>query len=314
MKRYIFMRLMVFIPILLGVTVFCFVLLNLIPGNVVEIMYGQDSISAEMEMKLMAELNLDKPVWQRYMIWLSRMVRGDFGTSYATGTPVMGQILHRLPLNIELLIMASLFMIILGIPGGAIAAAFDNTKYDYAIRFFSILGYCVPHFWLATLIVLVSSLYFPWLQVLNYVPFREDPWSNITGLLIPGFVIGTGSLAYVVRITRSSFLENMRQDYVRTARAKGFPEKLVFFRHITKNSLIPVVTVLGMQIGYLIGGFVLTEEVFVLPGVGRLLLGAILKRDFPIVTGIIMVIATSVVIMNLVVDVIYGFLDPRIKY
>jgi peptide/nickel transport system permease protein len=167
---------------------------------------------------------------------------------------------------------------------------------------------------LATIFVLLGSLVFPWLPVLEYIPFSENPWGNLKGMIIPGFVLGLAALAYVIRMTRSSFLEQMRQDYVRTARAKGLTEKLVFFRHLTKNSLIPVVTIIGLQIGSMIGGFVLTEEVFVLPGVGRLLLEGIMKRDFNIIQAIILLLSAIYLTVNLLVDILYLWLDPRIKY
>lgn len=314
MKRYVAMRLLVLVPVWLGVSCLCFSMLHFVPGNIVEIMAGDEALDPKIEAKLLAELNLDKPIWLQYAIWLSKVVRGDFGTSWASRLPVMKQIVQRLPVNVELLIIASVFMVTVGILLGIVSAALENSGYDYGIRVLAILGYCIPNFWLATIFVLLGSLVLPWLPVLDYVPFSENPWQNIVSMIIPGLVVGLASLSYVVRMTRSSFLENMRQDYVRTARAKGLPEELVFFRHIMKNSLIPVVTVVGIQISHIIGGFVLTEEVFVLPGIGRLILDSILRRDFPVITTTIMLIATIVVIANLLVDIIYGFLDPRIRY
>lgn len=314
MKRYILMRLLVYIPVLLGVSIICFSFIHLVPGNIVQIMAGEVAMSSEQEAALIAELGLDKPVYIQYLVWLSRVVRGDFGKSYASGLPVMDQILRRLPVNIELIIIAFAFVVIVGIFFGMLSAAFQYTGYDYGIRFLAILGYCIPNFWLATIFVLLGSLVFPWLPVLEYTPFSENPWGNLKGMIIPGFVLGLAALAYVIRMTRSSFLEQMRQDYVRTARAKGLTEKLVFFRHLTKNSLIPVVTIIGLQIGSMIGGFVLTEEVFVLPGVGRLLLEGIMKRDFNIIQAIILLLSAIYLTVNLLVDILYSWLDPRIKY
>ncbi len=314
MARYIFKRLLFFIPILLGVSIICFSMIHMIPGDIVDILAGEDSLSPERRAQLLAELGLDKPIWLQWLIWLGKVLQGDLGFSFATGVSVSEQILHRLPVNVELLIIASVFMIIMGIGLGMASAAFENTRKDYLIRFAAILGYCIPNFWLATIFVLLSSVYIPWLPVIEYVEFSVDPLRNITSLIIPGFVIGLASLSFVVRMTRSSVLETMRQDYVRTARAKGLTEKIVFFKHVLKNSLIPVVTVLGIQISHLIGGFVLTEEVFVLPGIGRLLLNSILNRDFPIITGIILLIAFICVVANLLVDILYSFLDPKIKY
>lgn len=314
MKKYITIRLLALPPILLGISIICFAFMYLVPGSIVDLMAGGEVLSPEMEAKLKSDLGLDKPIYVQWALWLFRVMQGDFGKSLATGLPVLDTIVDRLPVNIELLIIASLFMTVFGIVLGAISAAKENKAADYFIRVLAILGYCIPNFWLATIMILIGSLYIPSLPVLNYVPYSVDPVKNIVQLIIPGFVIALASLAFVVRMTRSSFLENMRQDYVRTARAKGLTEKLVFFRHITKNSLIPVVTVLGIQISHLIGSFVLTEEIFVLPGVGRLLLKSILARDFPIITGVILMITVIVVIANLIVDVLYSYLDPRIKY
>ena len=308
------MRLLVYIPILFGVSIICFSFIHLVPGNIVQIMAGEEALSPEQEAHLLAELGLDKPIHIQYFVWLSKVLRGDFGKSYATGLPVMDQILQRLPVNLELIAIALVFMIFVGILSGILSAALQYTGCDYAIRVLAILGYSIPNFWLATMFVLLGSLVFPWLPVLEYVPFSQDPWANLQGMIIPGFVLSLASLSYIVRMTRSSFLEQMRQDYVRTARAKGLTEKLVFFRHLTKNSLIPVVTIIGLQIGSMIGGFVLTEEVFVLPGMGRLLLDGILQRDFNIIQTIILLLSTVFLTVNLLVDILYAYLDPRIKY
>ncbi len=305
---------MVYIPVLFGVSIICFSFIHMVPGNIVQIMAGEEALTKEQEAQLLAELGLDKPIHIQYLVWLSKVMRGDFGKSYATGLPVMDQILQRLPVNIELMIIAFTFVIIVGIIFGMVSAAFQFTGFDYGIRVLAIIGYCIPNFWLATIFVLIGSLVFPWLPVLEYVPFSEDPWANLRGMIIPGFVLGLAHLSYVLRMTRSSFLEQMRQDYVRTARAKGLTERLVFFQHLTKNSLIPIVTIIGLQIGSMIGGFVLTEEVFVLPGIGRLLLEGILQRDFNIILGIILLLSAVFLTSNLLVDIIYAWLDPRIKY
>lgn len=314
MGRYIISRLIGFLPVLLGVAVLSFSAVHMVPGNIVTVLAGEEGISDEKHAQLMREFGLDQPIYVQFGIWLWRVLQGDFGESYATRLPVMDQLLHRVPVNIELMLIAFLFIVIIGITGGVIAAAFQFTWIDYVIRFFATLGYSIPNFWLATLFILLSALVFPWLPVLNYVPFNEDPWANIQAMLIPGFTLGLASLSFVLRMTRASVLENMRMDYVRTARAKGLNERVVFMFHITKNSLIPVVTVIGLQVGFMIGGFVLTEEVFVLPGVGRLLLDAIGARDFNVITAITLLTAVVVLVMNFLVDIIYALLDPRIRY
>ncbi len=314
MQRYILARIIAFLPVLFGVALLSFSAVHLVPGNVVNIMAGEEYLSPEKEARLLKELGLDKPIYVQFALWLWKILQGDFGLSYTSGLPVSDQLLHRLPVNIELIIIAFLLIVTVGILGGIVAAAYQFTWLDYAIRFFSTLGYSIPNFWLATLFILLGSLVWTWLPVLDYVPFREDPMGNITSMLIPGFVLGLASLAFVLRMTRSSVLENMRMDYVRTARAKGLPEQVVFMLHITKNSLIPVVTVIGLQVGFMVGGFVLTEQVFVLPGLGRLLLDAIGSRDFNIITAITLLTAVIVLIINLLVDILYAFIDPRIRY
>lgn len=314
MRKYIVSRLFGFFPVLFGVALFSFSAVHMVPGNVVSIMAGEEELTQEQEAAALKLLGMDKPIVVQFGIWLVRVLQGDFGISYQTGLPVAAQIAHRLPVNVQLVVIAFLFIVIVGILGGILAAAFQYTWIDYFIRFFATLGYSIPNFWLATLFILAGSLLWPWLPVLEYVPFSEDPWGNIKSLLIPGFVLGLASLAFVLRMTRSSVLEIMRMDYVRTARAKGLPEKAVFLVHITKNSLIPVVTIIGLQVGFMVGGFVLTEEVFVLPGLGRLLLEAIGARDFNIITAITLLTGAIVLVVNLAVDIIYVYLDPRIRY
>jgi peptide/nickel transport system permease protein len=315
MIRYFFIRLLSLIPILLGVSILIFTTFHLVPGDVVDIMLGDETAgdpgAAE---QLRKSLGLDKPVYVQYLMWLKNAVQGDLGLSLASKQPVLQEIMGRLPVNIELMLIAMGFVILWGIPLGMLSAYKHSTFADGVLRVVSIMGYAIPNFWLATLVVLVGSLYFEWLPVLNYVPFAEDPLENIKGMIIPGFVLGTTSLSYILRMTRSSVLDTLRQDYVRTARAKGMTEKVILFVHVLKNSMIPVATVLGFQIGGLIGGLVLTEEVFILPGVGRLILLAIQQRDFMIVTGAILFMACVFVTMNLIVDLVYALLDPRITY
>jgi len=303
------------IPILLGVSILVFATFHLVPGDVVDIMMG-DEVAGDPKalMELRKDLNLDKPVYVQYLYWLRDAIQGDLGKSFTSGKPVMSQILERLPVNIELMVIAIGFVILIGIPLGMLSAYKQFSFLDGIVRVTTIMGYSIPNFWLATIVVLVGSLYFRWLPVLQYVPFSENPWGNIKCMIIPGFVLGLTTLSYIVRMTRSSVLDTLRQDYVRTARAKGMTERVVLFIHVLKNSLIPVITVLGIEVGVLIGGLVLTEEVFVLPGVGRLILLAIEQRDFMIVTGAILFIAWVFVVINLIVDILYAFLDPRITY
>ncbi len=303
------------IPVLLGASFLVFSLFWIIPGDVVDIMIGDEAFGdSKAEETLRKTWNLDKPFYVQYAMWLWRAVRGDLGVSFVSGHEVTATILSRIPVNIQMISIAMFFVIFIGITSGVISAYRQFSVFDHVMRFLTTLGYSIPNFWAATITVLLGSLYFRWLPVLEYVPFSENPLANIKCMLLPGFVLGLSTIALVARMSRSTALDTLRQDYVRTARAKGAPEKIVLFVHVLKNSLIPVVTILGFQVGVMIGGFVLTEQVVVLPGLGSMILEAILERDLVTVTGGIVFLATIFVVLNLVVDVIYCFLDPRIRY
>jgi peptide/nickel transport system permease protein len=315
MLKYIVYRLLTLIPILLGVSFLVFSLFWIVPGDVVDIMIGDESFGdPRVAQELRKSLNLDKPFYLQFGMWLWKALHGDLGVSFVSGANVSQEIISRLPVNIQMISMAMFFVIIIGIPTGMFSAYKQFSWFDHIIRFFTTLGYSVPNFWAATIVVLLASLYFKWLPVLEYVPFSVSPIANLKCMLLPGFVLGLSTIAFVVRMSRSTALDTLRQDYVRTARAKGASENVVLFVHVLKNSLIPVVTILGVQVGLMIGGFVLTEVVFVLPGVGSLLLLAIQQRDLIMTTGGILFLAGVNVMVNLVVDIIYTFLDPRIKY
>lgn len=315
MVKYVLYRLATLIPVLLGVSILVFSLFWIVPGDVVDIMVGDNSFGDKSTAEaLRKSLNIDKPFYLQYLLWLKNVLQGDLGVSFVTGQSVTAALLQRLPVNFQMIAMAMVFIVLIGIPVGIISAYRQFTWFDHIVRFATTLGYSIPNFWAATVVVLLGSVYCKWLPVLNYVPFSESPLENIKSMLLPGFVLGLSTLAFVTRMARSSALDTLRQDYVRTARAKGASEPVVLFIHVMKNSLIPVVTVLGVQIGIMIGGFVLTEEVFVLPGVGSLLLMSIQQRDLIMATGGIMLLAVVNVVVNLLVDVVYTFLDPRIKY
>jgi len=315
MVKYIGYRMLTLIPVLLGASFLVFSLFWIVPGDVVDIMVGDEAFGdSKAEETLRKTWNLDKPFYIQYALWLWRAVHGDLGVSFVSGHEVTATILDRLPVNIQMISIAMFFVIVIGITTGVMSAYRQFSIFDHIMRFLTTLGYSVPNFWAATITVLLGSLYFRWLPVLEYVPFTENPLANIKCMLLPGFVLGLSTIALVARMSRSTALDTLRQDYVRTARAKGAPEKIVLFVHVLKNSLIPVVTILGFQVGVMIGGFVLTEQVFVLPGLGSMILEAILERDLVTVTGGIVFLATTFVVLNLIVDVIYCFLDPRIRY
>ena len=315
MVKYIGYRVLTLIPVLLGASFLVFSLFWIVPGDVVDIMIGDEAFGdSKAEETLRKTWNLDKPFYIQYAMWLWRAVHGDLGVSFVSGHDVTATILDRIPVNIQMISIAMFFVIVIGITSGIISAYRQFSIFDHVMRFLTTLGYSIPNFWAATITVLLGSLYFRWLPVLEYVPFSENPLANIKCMLLPGFVLGLSTIALVARMSRSTALDTLRQDYVRTARAKGAPERIVLFVHVLKNSLIPVVTILGFQVGVMIGGFVLTEQVFVLPGLGSMILEAILERDLVTVTGGIVFLATIFVVLNLVVDVIYCFLDPRIRY
>ncbi len=315
MLRFILVRLLGLIPVLFGVSVLVFAAIWIIPGDIVDVMMGDEVAQSQKAMaRLRQQLNLDQPIWMRYLIWVGNALRGDLGISMISGEPVVDQILDRAPLNLQLVLIALFFIVLLGIPLGALAAYRQFTWVDNVIRVGAIFGYVVPNFWLATLAVLVVSLYFPRATILDYVPFTQDPIANIKGLLIPGLVLAMTTLTYVIRLTRSTMLDTLRQEYVRTARAKGLGERTVLTTHVLRNSLIPVVTVLGIQVGVLIGGLVLTEEVFMLPGLGRMILLSIEARDYMVLAGGVLFLAVVFVVVNLLIDILYAYLDPRITY
>ncbi len=314
MHHYLTVRLVSLVPILFGVSLLVFGMQQLIPGDIVDIVSSDQAFGDRNAAARQREaLHLDRPVVERYALWVAGLVRGDLGTSFVSGKPVLDEILRRLPVNLELAALAILLALVVGIPVGTLAAVQRDTWADTGIRLGAVLGYSIPNFWVATLTVLAGSLLWPGMPILEYVPFGEDPAQNLAQVAIPSAVLSLTVLPLIVRMTRASVLENLRLDYVRTARAKGLPERGVVYRHVLANSLIAVVNVTGVQVGVLIGGLVLTEEIFILPGVGRLLLESIQKRDFPVITGTTLFLATAFVLVNLVVDLLHGVLDPRVR-
>jgi peptide/nickel transport system permease protein len=315
MWRYALRRLVAMAATLLGVSVIVFVMMRLIPGTVVEQLLGQSAlISEETLQSLRSFFGLDRPWHVQFADWLGGVLRGDLGDSWRSDRPVLALILARLPVSAELAVGAVVWSLLLGVPLGTLAALGRGTPYDSSIRFTATLGLSVPAFWQGTLLILLFSLYLSWMPPLDWIPITEDPWGNLSIMALPMVTLGTATAAVITRMTRSSMLEVLRQDYVRTARAKGAAEPRVAGRHGLRNALIPVVTVAGVQMGYILGGIVVVEDVFNLPGVGRLLLDAIFQRDYPVVQGTILVGAALFMLLNLAVDLLYGVIDPRIRY
>lgn len=316
MARYVTTRLLSLVPTLLGVSVLTFLFLRLIPGDAVAARIGtSQALSPEQVAVLRAYFGIDEPLHQQYLTWLGSLLRGEAGYSIRSGQPVATEIMSRLPVTLELALAAAAVALALGVPLGLVSALRPGTLLDLLARGFGLLGLSLPNFWLGTLIILLFARYLRWMpNTGGYVDFAVDPGANVRFLVFPAVTLGVAMAAVVMRTTRSALLDVLSADYVRTARAKGLPASLVITRHALKNGLIVVVTILGIQVGYLLGGAVVVEEVFSVPGVGRLLLNAINQRDYALVQGAVLVIAALFVTVNTLVDLLYGYLDPRIRY
>jgi peptide/nickel transport system permease protein len=300
---------------LLGLTVLVFLMLRLIPGTVVEQMIGADAVvSPAMVAELRRFFGLDQPWWVQYGQWLGRLAQGDFGTSWRTGKPVVSLILERLPVTLELTVFATLFALVLGGAAGIVSAVRRDGTVDNVTRVGTLLGLSVPVFWQGTMLILFFSLYLRWMPPVVWVDFWADPRGNLTIMLLPALCLGTASAANIARTTRACMLDVLGSEYIRTAAAKGLAARIVVLKHALRNALIPVVTVVGLQFGILLGGTVVVEEVFTLPGIGRLVLWSIYQRDYPLTQSTILFIAVLFMTVNLAVDLLYSYLDPRIRY
>jgi peptide/nickel transport system permease protein len=300
---------------LLGLTVLVFLMLRLIPGTVVEQMIGADAVVSQgMVEQLKRFFGLDQPWYVQYGRWLGQLLQGDLGTSWRTGKPVIALIAERLPVTIELTLLAVGFALVLGLLAGVVSALVRDSALDHATRVGSLLGLSIPVFWQGTMLILFFSLYLRWMPPVVWVDFFTDPRRNLTIMLLPALCLGTASAANIARTTRACMLDVLRSDYVRTAAAKGLAARAVVLKHALKNALIPIVTVSGLQVGFLLGGTVVVEEVFTLPGVGRLVLWSIYQRDYPLTQSTILFIAWLFMTVNLLVDLLYGYLEPRIRY
>lgn len=316
MHRYILKRLLMMIPTLLGVAVFVFLLMRVVPGDIVELKFAGEGafVSKETIEKERARLGLDKPIWKQFIDWMGGIVRLDFGTSMWTGRPITHEIAIRLELSLQVAIMATIVAILLSIPLGTLAAIKQDTWVDYAIRVFSIAGLATPSFWLGILIILMLLIYFQWLPPMFYTPIWVDPWKNLSQLIWPALAVGYRYSAVATRMTRSSVLEVLREDYIRTARAKGLWEKVVITRHAMKNAMLPVITVIGLEFAFLIGGLVVTEQVFNLNGLGMLFVESIARRDYTMTQALVLLVGFTFIVVNFLMDLLYAWLDPRIRY
>ena len=313
MRKYVLRRLLVAIPSLLIASFIVFSLPRLLPGDVVQLMLEERAYGKDLD-DLRAKLGLNRPIYVQYFGWLGSVVRGHFGESLWTKRPVVEELTRRLPVSLKLGALALLFSVSIALPIGILAAVRQDSLADYLSRSVAILGLSIPGFWLATLVVVLPAIWWNWSPPIQFTEFSADPWAHVTQFILPAFILGVASSAAIMRLTRATLLEVLRQDYVRTAWAKGSRERSVVLKHGLKNALIPVVTVLGIQIAQILGGTVIFETIFGLPGMGRFLFDAINQRDYPVIQGINLMIVSVIVLMNLLVDACYAFLDPRIRY
>lgn len=313
MLNQIFKKILAMVPVLLLVSIILFIVINLLPGDAAMAVAG-DALNAEDLLLIREELGLNDPLYIRYWNWLSGVLQGDFGNSIKSHQPVIEIIAQRLPVTLELTALAMIISTVIAVPLGIYAAIKRNSLADIINGIVAMIGVAMPNFWLAILLVMLFSLKLGWLPSSGYVPFSVDPIANIKCLLMPAFTIGFAFAATIMRQTRSSMLEVFGQDFVLTARAKGLKESIVIWKHALRNALIPVITVISMQVGRLIGGAVVTETVFALPGIGREMVDGIFSRNYPVVMALILITAFCVVITNTLVDVIYVVIDPRISH
>lgn len=315
MFAYTVRRLLDLVLVLFGVSVLVFLMIRLIPGDAVQIMLGANTeITPDRLEALREKLGLNKPLVVQYWDWLAGVLRGDLGESVWTGAPIRDEIFARLPLTLELTLLSLVLGVVLSIPVGILTAYWRNSTAEYVVRLVAIAGVTVPSFWLGTLFIYLSFKLWPSWPAIGYVPLAEDPAGHFARLLFPVLALALPLLAGLSRLLRSTLLDILNQDYVRTARAKGLSERVVMYKHALRNALIPLVTVVGIQAGYLFGGAIVVEQVFALPGMGRLIVGAINERNYPLVQGTILLVTAGFVFINLLVDLAYAYLDPRVEY
>jgi peptide/nickel transport system permease protein len=314
--KYIVKRLLLMIPTLLGVAVLIFFLMRVVPGDIVELRFMGDSAFASKDNldKERARLGLDRPLWQQFLTWMTGIVRLDFGTSMWTGAPIIEEIKLRAALSFQLAVMATIVAVVLAIPLGVVAALKQDTWVDYAVRIFSIAGIATPSFWLGIVMILALLIVFRWLPPMVYTPFWVNPWQNLLQLIWPALAVGYRFSAVATRMTRSAMLEVLREDYIRTARAKGLWQNLILSRHALKNAMLPVLTVIALEFAFLMGGLVVTEQVFNLNGLGMLFVESVARRDYTLTQALVMLVAFVFIFVNFTVDLMYAWLDPRIRF
>ena len=317
MWKYVLTRFVLMVPTLVGVAIIAFLLLRIVPGDIVSARLmgaGGAFVTPQMIAEEQAKFGLDQPLWRQFATWLWGLARLDFGRSMWTGAPIMEEIKLRFALSLQVAVMATVVATFLAIPMGVIAALKQDTWVDYAVRIFSIAGLATPSFWLGIVIILGLLIVFRWLPPMVYTPFWVDPWENLAQLIWPALAVGYRYSAVATRMTRSAMLEVLREDYIRTARAKGLWMKLILVRHALKNAMLPVVTVIGIEFAFLLGGLVVTEQVFNLNGLGMLFVESVARRDYTLTQALVMLTASAFIVVNFLMDVTYAWLDPRIRY
>lgn len=301
------------IPTLLILSFLIFGLQQLMPGDPAVILAGEERGDPAVLAQIRAELRLDRPIWEQYLSWLWRVVQGDFGFSWRIRTPVADLILEKLPVTAQLATMSFIIAVLIGVPAGILSAVKRDTPADWAANGFALAGISTPNFWLGIMMILLFSVELGWLPPSGYVPLTEDFWQSISTTIMPAFVLGTGVAGVLMRHTRAAMLGALSQDYVRTARAKGLPEKAVVWKHALRNALIPVVTLGTIEFGRLLAGAVLTEQIFTIPGFGKLIVDAVFNRDYPVVQGVVLATALIFVVLSLIADMLYMAINPRLR-
>ena len=315
MQRYVMRRIFMAVPVLLLVSFMTFSLIRIVPGDVVLQMIGESGLARDRDIALIKQqLGLDRPFHEQYVTWMSGMLRGDMGLSLWTGKPARDELFRRIPVSAELGALALLIALVIAIPIGIVSATRQDTASDYVGRLIAISGLSMPDFWIATLAITFLAIWFQWIPRIGFVGLFDDPLLNLQQLIIPASIMGFRLSAVTMRMVRSTMLEVLRQDYIRTAWSKGLRERAVIYRHALKNALIPVITIVGTQVERLLAGAIIIETIFVLPGVGRLTLESIQQRDYTQLQGNVMFIAVVMVSVNLIVDISYAWFDPRIRY
>lgn len=319
MRAYLLRRVALIIPTLILLTMIVFLSVRFIPGDVIDMIIAEINTEGAMSYEearemIRGELGLDTPIHEQYWNWVTGVVRGDLGTSMRSGRPVTEEFFSKVPISIELGILSMIIGLVIAVPLGIFSAIRQDSMADYAGRTMAILMLSIPGFWLMTMVIVFPAVWWNWIPPIEYVPFTEDPANNLIQFGIPAVLMGAAFSGTMMRFVRTMMLEVLRQDYIRTAWSKGLSERTVIYRHALRNTLIPMVTIVGMGLPGIIGGSVITEQIFNLPGVGRWLFDAVNQRDYPIISGMNLMSATLVLFCNLAVDITYAWLDPRVKY